>query len=96
MTSTTVERKSERITARVAPKALEKIEYAAALQGATVNQFLVSSAILSAQAIIENERRLALSQEEAQLFLSILDSPPKPNNRLKSAFKSFQEDSLNV
>lgn len=90
----TIERKSEHITARVAPTALEKIEYAASIQGATVNQFLVSSALETAESIIEHERRITLSQAEAQKFMSI--RPPKPNNKLKAAFQSFQEHSLNV
>ncbi|MBN0986118.1 DUF1778 domain-containing protein [Amphritea pacifica] len=94
--TTTIERKSERITARVAPTALEKIEYAASIQGATVNQFLVSSALETAESIIEHERRITLSKAEAQKFMSILARSPQPNQKLKAAFQSFQEDSLNV
>lgn len=96
MSIASIERKTERITARVAPAALEKIEYAALVQGSTVNQFLVSSALDIAESIIENERRIRLSKEEVKKFLSIIASPPKPNNKLKAAFQSFQDDSLHV
>ncbi|MGB0468426.1 MAG: DUF1778 domain-containing protein [Pontibacterium sp.] len=96
MTAATAERKTERITARIAPNVLEKIEYAASLQGATINQFLISSALVNAENIIEHERRLQLSQDEARRFLDIIDTPPKPNDRLCAALQSYQEDSLNV
>lgn len=96
MSIATMERKTERITARIARNALEKIEYAASLQGATINQFLVSSALANAENIIEHERKIELSQEEAKRFLDIIDAPPKPNENLRAAFQSYQDDSLNV
>ena len=96
MSAAVIEQKKERITARIAQSALEKIEYAAALQGATVNQFLVSSALHNAEEIIEHERSIKLSNQEASRFIAILEEPPKPNDRLRAAFQSFQDDSLNV
>ena len=96
MTAVSAERKTERITARVAPTALEKIEYAASLQGATVNQFLVNSALNTAESIIEHERHIKLSKEEANCFMAILARPQKPNKKLRAAFQGYQEDSLNV
>ncbi len=96
MSIATMERKTERITARIARNALEKIEYAASLQGATINQFLVSSALINAENIIEHERKIELSQEEAKRFLEIIDAPAKPNENLRAAFQSYQDDSLNV
>ena len=96
MHAATMEQKKERVTARIAQSAFEKIEYAAALQGATVNQFLVSSALHNAEKIIEHERSIKLSSEETCRFMAILEEPPKPNTKLRAAFQSFQEDSLNV
>lgn len=96
MTAAVMEQKKERITARIAQSAFEKIEYAAALQGATINQFLVNSALHNAEEIIEHERSIKLSNENALRFIAILEEPPMPNTRLRAAFQSFQEDSLHV
>lgn len=96
MSATAMEQKKERVTARISQSVLEKIEYAAALQGATINQFLVSSALHNAEEIIEHERSVKLSNEEALRFMAMLEEPVKPNARLRAAFQSFQSETLHV
>jgi len=90
------QKKDERITARVSASIREKLEYAASLQGATLNQFLVSSAIHEAEHVIERERVLHLNQKESEVYLRLLAEPPQPNERLMAAFRSYQDDSLHV
>ena len=58
--------------------------------GATVNQFVVQTAYVEAQRVIERESVIRLSQKDAHKVLALLDSPPKPNKRLKDAVKAFQ------
>ena len=56
MTKEAVARRNEaRVTARVPKKVQDRLQYAADLAGATLNQFLVQSALKEAEAIIEQE-----------------------------------------
>ena len=85
-----MEEPRKRITARVSDNVRDTLEQAAELLGATVNQFVVQAAYVEAQRVIERESVIRLSQKDAQKVLALLDSPPKPNKRLKDAVKAFQ------
>ncbi len=64
------------------------LEQAAELLGATVNQFVVQTAYVEAQRVIERESIIRLSQKDAQKILALLDHPPKPGRRLKDAVRA--------
>jgi uncharacterized protein (DUF1778 family) len=80
----------KRITARVSDDVRDTLEQAAELLGATVNQFVVQTAYVEAQRVIERESIIRLSQKDAQKVLSLLDNPPKANKRLRDAVKAFK------
>jgi len=80
----------KRITARVSDSVRDTLEQAAELLGATVNQFVVQTAYVEAQRVIERESVIRLSQKDAQKILALLDNPPKANKRLKDAVKTHQ------
>ena len=80
----------KRITARVSDKVRVTLEQAAELLGSTVNQFVVQTAYQEAQRVLERESVIRLSQKDARKILSLLDSSPRPNKRLKDAVKAFQ------
>jgi len=88
MTTTTPER--GRITARVPGLVQETLELAAAMVGATVNQFMVQTALREAERIIEQERVIRLSARDAKLFIRALENPPPPNAKLKAALKRYE------
>jgi uncharacterized protein (DUF1778 family) len=81
----------KRITARVSHRVRDTLEQAAELSGATVNQFVVQTAYVEAQRLIERESVIRLSQKDAHKVFSLLDNPPKPNQRLKDAVKAFKD-----
>ncbi len=85
-----LEEPRKRITARVSDSVRDTLEQAAELLGATVNQFVVQTAYVEAQRVIERESVIRLSQEDAHKILSLLDNPPKPNKRLKDAVKTYK------
>jgi len=85
-----MEQPRKRITARVSGRVQHTLERAAELLGATVNQFVVQTAYLEAQRVIERESLIRLSQQDARKIFSLLDNPPKPNKRLKDAVKAFK------
>ena len=85
-----LEEPRKRITARVSDTVRVTLEQAAELLGSTVNQFVVQTAYQEAQRVIERETVIRLSQKDVRKVLALLDSPPKPNKRLKDAVKAFK------
>jgi uncharacterized protein (DUF1778 family) len=57
--------------------------------GATVNQFIVQTALREAERIIEQERVIRLSTQDAETFLHALDHPPPPNDKLMAALQDY-------
>lgn len=86
--------KQDRIGARVPHDVYETLCRAAELTGATVNQFLVQSALKEAQAVIEREEIIRLSPRDWSWLLELIDTPPEPNARLKAAIKRYQKSKL--
>ncbi len=83
--------KQNRIGARVPREIYETLCRAAELTGATVNQFLVQAALKEAQEVIEREEVIRLSPRDWNWLLDVMESPPKPNARLKAAMKRYQK-----
>jgi len=83
--------KQDRIGARVPHEVYETLCRAAELTGATVNQFLVQSALKEAQAVIEREDVIRLSSHGWSWLLELMESPPNPNAKLKAAMKRYQK-----
>ena len=64
-----MEEPRKRITARVSDSVRDTLEQAAELLGATVNQFVVQTAYVEAQRVIERESVIRLSQKDARMVL---------------------------
>lgn len=79
-----------RITARVAQPIVDKLQQAAELTGATINQFLVQAALEKAEHVIERERTIRLGLEDAQMLMNLLENPA-PNPALARALQRYQE-----
>lgn len=77
----------DRIVSRIPRSNRVIIEKAAAVYGATVNQFIVQTALDRATQILEREELLRLSEKDAQVFLEAIDNPPLPSNRLIEAMR---------
>lgn len=96
MNSAKDELKTARITARVPASVHATLEYAASLQGATLNQFLLNCAIKGAKEVIESERWLRLSIDESKVYLDLLAAPPAPNSQARAAYRSYQKGTFSV
>ena len=81
---------NERITARVSEQIKETLIAAADLTGATLNQFLVQAALEKAERVIEKDKLIHLSQQDAEFFFDVLDNPPEPNNKLTNAVNNYK------
>jgi uncharacterized protein (DUF1778 family) len=92
MTSQAVVRRQEaRVSARVPKRVQDRLQYAADLTGATLNQFMVQSALKEADAVIEKEKVIALSKRDAEVFFRALANPPALSPALKRAAARFAE-----
>jgi uncharacterized protein (DUF1778 family) len=92
MASDTTAQERERITARVPKGVRDRLEEAAELSGATLNQFLVQAAIEKADQVLEREKVTMLSARDAEWLLNLLDQPPRPPNaKLQGALDDYQK-----
>ncbi len=89
MTYATEER--GRITARVSQPVVDKLQEAADLQGATLNQFLVQAALEKAEKIIDRERAIKFTREDAAMLINMLENPSKPNDALLRAIGRYKK-----
>jgi len=78
----------DRITARIPHANRMLIERAAAIYGATLNQFIVQSALDRAGEILQREEILRLTERDARTFLAALENPPTPAEKLEEALQS--------
>ncbi len=80
-----------RVTARISVSVQEILQRAAELSGATLNQFMVQAALKEAKKIMEDERVIVLSENDADKVFSLIENPPAPNDGLKAALKKHKE-----
>jgi uncharacterized protein (DUF1778 family) len=82
------EQADERITARLPRSTRSIIERAAAIYGATINQFIVQAAVERANEVLKNTETVKLSSRDAQIFMDALANPPKPDDNLLNAVRA--------
>jgi len=80
-----------RVRARVPKGVYARLEEAADLVGATVNQFVLQAALKEADRVIEHERVTVPSARDARIVLELLDHPRVPNAKLQTALKRYRE-----
>lgn len=83
--------KPERLEARVNPELKMRLQYAAALQGSSMTEFILRSAATAANDVIREYQILKLTREDSVAFVNALKNPPKANKELKSAFKDYKK-----
>lgn len=81
----------QRVPARMPTAVYERLAEAAQAVGATLNQFLVQSALEKANAILEEERVIKLSAASSEALFAIMENPPEPNEYLKRAMQSHKD-----
>lgn len=83
--------RSARLNTRLPSRAHARIESAAELSGATINQFVIQAALEKADRLLDRERETVLSERDAKRFLELLDRPPALNARLARSLAAYQE-----
>ena len=89
-------RRAERLETRVTAEQKALIEHAAALQGRSITDFVLTSVQDAARRAIEEHEIIALSLRDSQAFVEALLNPPEPSARLREAaarYKAVMGDS---
>jgi uncharacterized protein (DUF1778 family) len=81
---------SERINFRLPREKKHAIEQAAAIRGLSLTDFAILTLYHEAQEVLKSELVTVLSDRDRDAFLTALDNPPAPNDRLLQAAESFK------
>lgn len=84
-------RRSERLEARVTAEQKALIEHAAALQGRSITDFVLTSVQDAAKRAIEEHQVITLTLNDSQAFVEALLNPPPPNERLKETVRRYRD-----
>lgn len=80
----------KRLTTRITDPVQEKLQAAADLVGATINQFVVQAALEKAEKVIESESAITLTRRESLRLLEMIENPPPRNERFLQAQARYQ------
>jgi uncharacterized protein (DUF1778 family) len=86
-----LQKSGARLDFRLSPLAKEMIEQAAVVSGQTISDFAVTTLVKSAEEILERHRQRQLSDRDRDLFLKMLDHPPRPNAALRRAAARYKK-----
>jgi uncharacterized protein (DUF1778 family) len=81
---------SARIDFRTTPDVKILIEQAATVYGMTVSEFAKSVLVEKSREVVQFVETRTLSDRDRDVFLSLLESPAKPNAALRSAADRFK------
>jgi len=80
----------KRLTTRLTDHVQERLQVAADLVGATLNQFVVQAALEKADKVIESESTIVLTRRESLRLLELLENPPPRNEKFLQAQARYQ------
>lgn len=83
--------KTARLEARVSVDEKKLFQHAAALQGRSLTDFLVSCAHDAAKRTVQEHETMELSARDRKAFVSALLKPPAPGRRLKKAARRYKD-----
>jgi len=83
--------KTDRIQIRVDSRSKKIIQKAANYSNEALSHFVVSHTLDAAEKVIEEHEKINFSKTDWNIFFDALDNPPKPNKKLKSAFKRYSQ-----
>jgi uncharacterized protein (DUF1778 family) len=83
--------RAERLEARVTAEQKSLIERAAAVQGRTVTDFVLTSVQDAARRAIAEHQQLALSVRDSEAFVDALLNPKPVNDRLRDTVRRYRE-----
>jgi uncharacterized protein (DUF1778 family) len=86
--------KRGRLAARISEEQKVLLQRAADLQGRSLSDFVIESALRAVEAVIREREVIILSTEDSRAFAEAMLNPPAPNERLRAAFVRYQPGSV--
>lgn len=83
--------KRERIEARISGDVKDLISAAAKMEGRSLSDFVISSALSAAREVIRANSVLELSSRDQVLFAETLINPPAPKDTLRVAASNYKK-----
>lgn len=83
--------KEQRLEARITEKQKELFQYAAAIQGVSLTDFVVHNLQEKAMQLVKDHEVMILSEEDRTVFINALLNPTKPNKELLKAAQEHQK-----
>jgi len=83
--------RGERLEARLTTEQKRLVERAAALEGRTVTDFVLSSVQEAARRTIDQHQRLKLSARDSEAFVDALLNPQPAGERLRETIRRYRE-----
>jgi uncharacterized protein (DUF1778 family) len=82
----------DRIDFRISKEQKEFIKYASGLKGfKNLSEFVIYCINTEANRIVKEHEEILKTLEDKKIFIEAILNPPKPNDKLKEAYKSYQE-----
>ncbi len=75
--------RSEKVDLRLTPQAKRRIQAAAEVQNKSVSEFVLDSALTTADVLLADQTGVRLNAKQWKAFMEALDSPPQYNERLE-------------
>jgi uncharacterized protein (DUF1778 family) len=86
-TMTTRSQRSDKLDIRISPEAKRVLQEAARERHTTISQFVVDSALRTAQEVLAERTRIGLTTEQWTAFMAALDAPAQHHPRMERLLK---------
>ena len=80
-----------KLSVRLNAATMALIQQAAQLRNQSITEFVTSALAESANKVVAEQQRTALSNRDRDLFLKLLDAPPQPNKALQDAAARYRK-----
>jgi len=80
---TTPSQRSDKLDIRISPEAKRILQEAARERHTTISQFVIDSALITANEVLAERTRIGLNTEQWTAFMAALDAPPRTHERMK-------------
>ncbi|MCG8273908.1 DUF1778 domain-containing protein [Aquamicrobium sp. NLF2-7] len=70
---------------------MARLMRAATLERTSLKEFVLRNALQAADTVIEKAERISLDEEQTRFLLDLLDNPPEPNAKLRSAARALAQ-----
>lgn len=75
--------RTEKLDIRITPDANKRLQQGATLRHTTISQFVLESALVSANSDLAERTRTGLNAEQWEMFMAALDAPPRRHPRME-------------